>query len=129
MVPTVITLFLLGCKTPQCTSQTEIQDRSEVTVDKHETNSINDSTTILHTIINDTAYETKIIRKVINQRETSAQLLQDDKHQATEKKIDTLTPAITKLLTKGLTVACIGIAVVIAGFFICLLIIIIQIKK
>lgn len=126
----IILLFILsGCKSPQTAAEVETRDRSEVSAEEHETNTIDDTTTIRHTIINDTAFETKIIRKVINQRETLAQSLQDNQHQATEKKIDTLTPAIIKLLTKGIAVACIGIAVVIAGFFVILLAIIIKIKK
>lgn len=125
----IITLAFVGCKSPQTATVAEIRDRSEVSTEEHETSTVDDTITIHHTIINDTAYETKIIRKVINQRETMAQTQQNHKLQATEKKIDTLTPAITKLLIKGITVACIGVAVVIAGFFIILLAIIIKIKK
>ena len=127
-VSCIFILTCAGCKSPQTATEVETQDRTEVSAEKHETNSVDDTMTIRHTIINDTAFETKIVRKVISQRETSAQSLQENQHQATEKKIDTLTPAITKLLIKGIAVACIGIAVVIAGFLVILLIIIIKTK-
>lgn len=125
----IFILALSGCRSPQIANQAKFHDRLEASAEEHETSTIDDTTTIRHTIINDTAYETKIIRKVINQRETLAQSLQEEQHKSSERKIDTLTPAIIKLLTKGITVACIGIAVVIAGLFIALFVIIIKIKR
>lgn len=117
---------LISCKTPQVTTtetaHTILRDSATATASRD----VDDTTTIRHTIINDTLTETKIIRRIHEINEASAQSLQEkDQAMATTTK-DTLTPALINRIIKGLAVACIGLAVVGAGFFLALILIIIK---
>lgn len=117
---------LISCKTPQVSTEqsahTILKDSTTATVSRD----VDDTTTIRHTVINDTVTETKIIRRIREINEASAQSLQEkDQAMATNTK-DSLTPALINRIIKGLAVACIGLAVVGAGFFLALILIIIK---
>ena len=117
---------LISCKMPQVTTtetaHTTLRDSATATI----CHDVDDTTTIRHTIINDTLTETKIIRRIREINEASAQSLQEkDQAMATNTK-DSLTPALINRIIKGLAVACIGLAVVGAGFFLALILIIIK---
>lgn len=124
--PLALVFFMMSCKTPQVTTTETahtIQRDSTTATMSHD---VDDTTTIRHTIINDTLTETKIIRRIHEINEASAQSLQEkDQAMATSTK-DTLTPALFNRIIKGLAVACIGLAVVGAGFFLALILIIIK---
>lgn len=125
----VFTISLVSCKTPKMSEVTQERDLIEQTSNEHETSQIDDTTTIRHTIINDTTLETKIVRKTIIQNEKAAQSLQEDTHEASREIHDSLTPAIINKLLKGFAVACIGIAVLVAGVFIATLIVLLKARR
>lgn len=127
--PLVLVLALISCKTPKAVEQSHEENRIEAISEEHETSQIDDTMTIRHSVINDTTLETTIIRKIITQNEKSAQSLQEENREASHQTKDTLTPAIIQKLLKGFAVACIGIAVVVAGFFLILLAIVLKVKK
>lgn len=117
---------LVSCKTPQVStdqsSHTTLRDSTTATASRD----VDDTTTIRHTIINDTLTETKIIRRIHEVNEASAQSLQEKDHTEASVTKDTLTPALINRIIKGLAVACIGLAVVGAGFFLALILIILK---
>ena len=117
---------LVSCKTPQVTTtetaHTTLRDSTTATM----SHDVDDTTTIRHTIINDTLTETKIIRRIREINEASAQSLQEKDHTEASVTKDTLTPALFNRIIKGLAVACIGLAVVGAGFFLALILIILK---
>lgn len=129
MWPFILILALASCKTPKVVEQSHEENRIEAISEEHETSQVDDTTTIRHTVINDTTLETTIIRKILTQNEKSAQSLQEENREASHQTKDTLTPAIIQKLLKGFAVACIGIAVVVAGFFLILLVIVLKVKK
>lgn len=109
---------LVSCKTPKVIEQSHEENRIEATSTEHETTQTDDTTTIRHTIINDTTMETTIIRKIVTQNDKSAQSLQEENHEASLQVQDTYTPAIINRLLKGIAVACIGMVVLVAGFIV-----------
>lgn len=124
--PLFLVTCLISCKTPQVTTtetaHTTLRDSATATM----SHDVDDTTTIRHTIINDTLTETKIIRRIHEINEASAQSLQEKDHAAATSTKDTLTPALVNRIIKGLAVACIGLAVVGAGFFLALILIILK---
>ena len=124
--PLLLAFFMISCKTPQVTTtetaHTTLRDSATATM----SHDVDDTTTIRHTIINDTLTETKIIRRIREINEASAQSLQEKDHTEASVTKDTLTPALFNRIIKGLAVACIGLAVVGAGFFLALILIIIK---
>lgn len=118
MASLCLVLVLVSCKTPKVIDQSHEENRIEATSTEHETTLTDDTTTIRHTIINDTTMETTIIRKTITQNDKTAQNLQKENHEASRQVQDTYTPAIINKLLKGLAVACIGIVVLVAGFIV-----------
>lgn len=125
----VFTISLVSCKTPKMSEVTQERDLIEQTSNEHETSQVDDTTTIRHTVINDTTLETKIIRKTIIQNEKAAQSLQNETHEASRETHDSLTPAIIHKLLIGFAAACIGIAVLVAGVFIVTLIILLKARR
>lgn len=121
-----LAFFMISCKTPQVTtsetSHTTLRDSTTATVSRD----VDDTTTIRHTVINDTVTETKIIRRIREINEASAQSLQEKDQSMASTVKDSLTPALINRIFKGLAVACIGLAVVGAGFFLALILIILK---
>lgn len=118
MASLCLILALVSCKTPKVVDQSHEENRIEATSTEHEITQTDDTTTIRHTIINDTTMETTIIRNTITRNDKSAQSLQEENREASRQIQDTYTPAIINKLLKGLAVACIGMAILIAGFIV-----------
>lgn len=107
----------VGCKTPkEVVSELETA-KVETTSNIQERTQLDDTTTIHHTVINDTTTITTIIRRMKEEKESSAQSLQEEQREKEVKHLDTITPALLKQIVKGLAVVCIGIALVVVGFF------------
>lgn len=121
-----LAFFMISCKTPQVTTTETnhaiLRDSTTATI----SHDVDDTTTIRHTIINDTTTETKIIRRIREINEASAQSLQEKDQSMVSTTKDSLTPALLNRIIKGLAVACIGLAIVGAGFFLALILIILK---
>ena len=124
--PLLLAFFMISCKTPQVTTTETTHAILRNSATATMSHDVDDTTTIRHTIINDTLTETKIIRRIREINEASAQSLQEKDQSMASTTKDSLTPALINRIIKGLAVACIGLAVVGAGFFLALILIIIK---
>lgn len=124
-----IALAMISCKAPEKIEKETEQTRTEQKSTEQEKSRVDDTTTIRHKVINDSVLETKIIRNIITQTEKAAQSLQNETREASRETHDTLTPAIIKLLLKGIVFACIGYAVLMAGVFFMILFLVLRLKK
>lgn len=120
---------LASCKAPEKIEKETEQTMLEQTSTQQEKSRVDDTTTISHKIVNDSVLETKIIRQIVTQTEKAAQSLQNQTHEASRETHDTLTPAIIKVLLKGIAFACIGYAVLSAGVFFLILFVVLRLKK
>lgn len=129
--PWAITLALVmaSCKAPEKIEKETEQTRTEQQSTQQEKSRVDDTTTIRHKVINDSVLETKIIRNIVTQTEKAAQSLQNETREASRETHDTLTPAIIKLLLKGIVFACIGYAVLMAGVFFMIFFLVLRLKK
>lgn len=124
-----IALAMISCKAPEKIEKETEQTRTEQQSTQQEKSRVDDTTTIRHKVINDSVLETKIIRNIVTQNEKAAQSLQNETREASRETHDTLTPAIVKLLLKGIVFACIGYAVLMAGVFFMILFLVLRLKK
>ena len=120
---------LSGCQTPEQTTVEEARSTVETSSTNNQKSSIDDTTTIRHTILNDTTVETKIIRRTIYEDHKSAQSLQDSTQTAQKTVTDTLTPELMKKLLKGLKWTCVAAIFIILAFLIAFVLIIYLVAK
>ena len=95
----------------------------------HDTSQLDDTTTITHKRIDSTSTVTQIIRKIIYEKDHSAQSLQDSTYKDSRRVEDSLTPALIGTITKGFAVACIGMGLMMLGFFVVVVILIFRSSK
>lgn len=125
----VLTLLLMACSTPSQSVQEEGAAHLEQSSQAHETTQLDDTTTITHKRIDSTSTVTQIIRKVIYDKDHLAQSLQDSTYQNSRRVEDTLTPALINTIIKGFAVACIGLGLMMLGFFVVVVILIFRSSK
>lgn len=108
--------LLSGCQTPEQTTVEETRSTVESSSTNTQKSSIDDTTTIRHTILNDTTVETKIIRRTIYEDHKTAQSLQDSTQTVQKTVTDTLTPDLMKKLLKGLKWTCVAAIFIVLAF-------------
>lgn len=123
---------MISCSTPGTITRHQENDQIERSAQDTTRNDIQDTTKIRHTVINDTTFETKIIRHTVVQNQHQAHSLQENSKQSEATVQDSLTPELMKVALKGFRFAYIT-AIVIALVFLSVLalgmIIIIRIIK
>lgn len=124
-----LVLLLMACSTPSQSIREEGISHLEQHDQSHETAQLDDTTTITHKRIDSTSTVTQIIRKVIYDKDRSAQSLQDSSYQSSRRVEDTLTPALINTISKGFAVACIGLGLMMLGFFVVVVILIFRLSK
>lgn len=125
----LLVLLLMACSTPSQSIREEGISHLEQHDQSHETAQLDDTTTITHKRIDSTSTVTQIIRKVIYDKDRSAQSLQDSSYQSSRRVEDTLTPALINTISKGFAVACIGLGLMMLGFFVVVVILIFRLSK
>lgn len=125
----LILITLTACSTPSQSVQEEGISHLEKHKQEHETAQLDDTTTITHKHIDSTSTVTQIIRKVIYDKDLSAQSLQDSTYNSSRRVKDTLTPALISTISKGFAVACIGLGLMMLGFFVVVVILIFRLSK
>lgn len=101
-------MMLQSCKTPYLTTIEETRQTVEETSTNAEISSLDDTTTIRHSVLNDSTIETKIIRRIIFEDHKTARNLQDSSTTESKTVKDTLTPELMKKLLKGLKWTCVA---------------------
>lgn len=124
-----LVLLLMACSTPSQSIREEGISHLEQHDRSHENAQLDDTTTITHKRIDSTSTVTQIIRKVIYDKDRSAQSLQDSSYQSSRRVEDTLTPALINTISKGFAVACIGLGLMMLGFFVVVVILIFRLSK
>lgn len=122
-------IFITSCRTPSQSIREEGISHLEQHDRSHENAQLDDTTTITHKRIDSTSTVTQIIRKVIYDKDRSAQSLQDSSYQSSRRVEDTLTPALINTISKGFAVACIGLGLMMLGFFVVVVILIFRLSK
>lgn len=122
-------IFNISCRTPSQSVQEEGSSHLEQRDQAHDTSQLDDTTTITHKHIDSTSTVTQIIRKVIYDKDHSARSLQDLTSQSSRRVEDTLTPALINTISKGFAVACIGLGLMVLGFFVVVVILIFRLSK
>lgn len=122
-------IFIMSCRTPSQSIRQEGISHLEQHDQSHENAQLDDTTTITHKRIDSTSTVTQIIRKVIYDKDRSAQSLQDSSYQSSRRVEDTLTPALINTISKGFAVACIGLGLMMLGFFVVVVILIFRLSK
>lgn len=122
-------IFIMSCRTPTQSIREEGVSHLEQHDQSHETAQLDDTTTITHKRIDSTSTITQIIRKVIYDKDQSARSLQDSSYQSSRRVEDTLTPALINTISKGFAVACIGLGLMMLGFFVVVVILIFRSSK
>lgn len=122
-------ITLTACSTPSQSVQEQGISHLEQHNQEHETAQLDDTTTITHKRIDSTSTVTQIIRKVIYDKDLSAQSLQDSTYNSSRRVEDTLTPALISTISKGFAVACIGLGLMMLGFFVVVVILIFRSSK
>lgn len=125
-VYTTAGFLLIACSTPESTTQYQEHDQVKNEVQDTTRSDIQDTTQIRHTIINDTTFETKIIRHTVVQDQHQAHSLQEENKQSEATVQDSLTPELMKMALKGFRFAYIA-AIVVALVFLSLLVLMIVI--
>lgn len=120
-VYTTTWLLLIACSTPEQTTQ--VQEHNQNRHEEQDTtrNDVQDTTKIKHTVINDTTFETTIIRHTVEQNQHQARSLQEENKQSEATVRDSLTPELMKMVLKGFRFAYIT-AIVIALVFLLILV-------
>ena len=120
-VYTLTVALLISCSTPEQTTQ--VQEHNQNRHEEQDTtrNDVQDTTKIKHTVINDTTFETTIIRHTVEQNQHQARSLQNENKQSEATVRDSLTPELMKMVLKGFRFAYIT-AIVIALVFLLILI-------
>lgn len=113
--------LLISCSTPEQTTQ--VQEHNQNRHEEQDTtrNDVQDTTKIKHTVINDTTFETTIIRHTVEQNQHQARSLQEENKQSEATVRDSLTPELMKMVLKGFRFAYIT-AIVIALVFLLVLV-------
>lgn len=122
-------IFIMSCRTPSQSIREEGMAHLEQSSQGHETSQLDDTTTITHKRIDSTSTITQIIRKVIYDKDQSARSLQDSTYNSSRRVEDTLTPALINTIIKGFAVACIGLGLMMLGFFVVVVILIFRSSK
>ena len=122
-------LLLTSCSTPAQSVQEQGSSHLEQHDKAHETSQLDDTTTITHKRVDSTYTITQIIRKVIYDKDQSARSLQDSTYNSSRRVEDTLTPALISTISKGFAVACIGLGLMMLGFFVVVVILIFRLSK
>lgn len=122
-------IFIMSCRTPSQSVREEGMAHLEQQSKEHENSQLDDTTTITHKRIDSTSTVTQIIRKVIYDKDRSAQSLQDSSYQSSRRVEDTLTPALINTISKGFAVACIGLGLMMLGFLVVVVILIFRLSK
>lgn len=122
-------IFITSCRTPSQSVWEEGTAHLEQQSKEHENTQLDDTTTITHKRIDSTSTVTQIIRKIIYDKDRSAQSLQDSSYQSSRRVEDTLTPALISTISKGFAVACIGLGLMMLGFFVVVVILIFRLSK
>lgn len=122
-------LLVMGCSTPSQSVQEEGASHLEQHVQEHENSQLDDTTTITHRRIDSTSTVTQIIRKIIYDKDQSARSLQDSTYQSSRRVEDSLTPALISTISKGFAVACIGLGLMMLGFFVVVVILIFRLSR
>ena len=120
-VYTLTVALLISCSTPEQTTQ--VQEHNQNRHEEQDTtrNDVQDTTKIKHTVINDTTFETTIIRHTVEQNQHQARSLQEENKQSEATVRDSLTPELMGMVLKGFRFAYIT-AIVIALVFLLILI-------
>lgn len=108
--------LLSACQAPERTIVREQLEQQSDSMTVTRSKSGDDTTTIRHTVINDTTYETKIIRRYHEKSQDLAQSLHKEHSQDLSQEKDTLTPKLLDKVLKGVKYACIA-AFVFASVF------------
>ena len=122
-------LLLTSCRTPSQSVQEQATVHQELHDQEHETSQLDDTTTITHKRIDSTSTVTQIIRKVIYDKDLSAQSLQDSTYNSSRRVEDSLTPALISTISKGFAVACIGLGLMMLGFLVVVVILIFRLSR
>lgn len=121
IVYTCAALIMISCSTPETITRHQENDQIERSAQDTTRNDIQDTTKIRHTVINDTTFETKIIRHTVVQNQHQAHSLQENSKQSEATVQDSLTPELMKVALKGFRFAYIT-AIVIALVFLSVLV-------
>lgn len=122
-------IFITSCRTPSQSIREEGISHLEQHDQSHENAQLDDTTTITHKRIDSTSTVTQIIRKIIYDKDRSAQSLQDSSYQSSRRVEDTLTPALISTISKGFAVACIGLGLMMLGFLVVVVILIFRLSR
>lgn len=122
-------LLVMGCSTPSQSIREEGVSHLEQTSQAYENSQLDDTTTITHRRIDSTSTVTQIIRKIIYDKDQSARSLQDSTYQSSRRVEDSLTPALISTISKGFAVACIGLGLMMLGFFVVVVILIFRLSR
>lgn len=121
IVYTLTVALVISCSTPETISRYQEHDKKEQSAQDTTRNDIQDTTKIRHTVINDTTFETKIIRHTVVQNQHQAHSLQEESKQSEASVQDSLTPELMKMALKGFRFAYIT-AIVIALVFLSIMV-------
>ena len=125
----ILLLIVMGCSTPSQSIREEGASHLEQQAQEHENTQLDDTTTITHKRIDSTSTVTQIIRKVIYAKDHLARSLQDSTYNSSRRVEDSLTPALISTISKGFAAACIGLGLMMLGFFVIVVILIFRLSR
>lgn len=125
----ILLLIVMGCSTPSQSIREEGASHLEQQTQEHENSQLDDTTTITHKRIDSTSTVTQIIRKIIYDKDQSARSLQDSTYNSSRRVEDSLTPALISTISKGFAAACIGLGLMMLGFFVVVVILIFRLSR